>query len=86
VVALKKEGFPEGVARKLDGSVLARYHLRLSGDHNFLHGRFKPYRVEFSLEPEQLTGVYAQPTVERHYRRIELVADREIAAASTSID
>jgi hypothetical protein len=82
---LTSEGFPEAVARQVEGQIMAGYRLQISGDRNFLEGVFVPYRVEFSSEPPRVTAMHAQPPVPRKYRRIETIVDKEVAGVSQGV-
>lgn len=80
---LQNEGFPNGVAREVEGQVVAQYKLQLSQDHHFLEGVFVPFRIDFTAEPPAITAIKAQTPVPRKYRRIETIIDTKMAAATT---
>lgn len=73
VKALASMGFPEGVAKKLDGEIMARLKLSLAEGGTFLVGTFEPQKVEFTHQPERVTGMYFLPGQRRRYRRVEMV-------------
>ncbi len=74
--ALAAMGFPEGVAQKLDGEVMARLKLTLVDGGTALVGTFEPQKVEFTHQPPRVTGMYFLPGQQRRYRRVEPVAER----------
>lgn len=84
VVSLTREGFPEDIAKQVEGQVLGKYRLQLSQDRDFLTGDFVPYRVEFSGKPPYITAINEQTPVPRKYRRIESLFDEDIAVVSSS--
>ncbi len=86
VKALAAMGFPEGVAQKLDGEVMARLKLSLIEGGAFLVGTFEPQKVEFTHQPERVTGMYFLPGQKRRYRRVELVAARERVPVLEDVD
>ncbi|HEY4219814.1 MAG TPA: hypothetical protein VGO62_00695, partial [Myxococcota bacterium] len=53
-------GFPEAVAQKLDGEVMARLKLTLH-DGIILDGLFEPQKVEFTHQPPRVTGMHFLP-------------------------
>jgi hypothetical protein len=71
--ALTAMGFPEPVAKKLDGEVMARLELRVRGGV-LLEGTFQPQKVEFTHQPPRITGQYFLPAQPRRYRRLDAVA------------
>lgn len=83
---LTHEGFPEGVAKQVEGQVMARYRLHLSKDRQFINGVFIPYRVEFSADPPRVTAMHPQAPLPRKYRRLDLVVEKEVIAASTTAE
>lgn len=83
---LAREGFPEAIAKQVEGQIMARYRMRLASDRNFMNGIFIPYRVEFSLQPPRVTAMHAQAAVSRRYRRVELVLDKQVAAAPVATE
>jgi hypothetical protein len=74
--ALVAMGFPEGVAEKLDGEIMARMKLSLADGGLTLEGTFEPQKVEFTHQPPRITRVFFLPGQRRRYRRVESVADR----------
>ena len=70
---LMKQGFPEPIAKQLEGQVMVRLRLKLSSDRLFLNGQYVPYKVEFNLEPPSVTSMHALKPVARNYRRVELI-------------
>ena len=65
-------GFPEPVARKLDGEVMAKLELRLRGGV-LLEGLFMPQKVEFTHQPPRITKSYFLAGQPRRYRRLDAV-------------
>lgn len=76
VRALSAMGFPDAVAAKLDGCVMARLKLSLAEGGLFLEGTFEPQKVEFTHQPERLTGMFFLPGQRRRYRRVQAIGDR----------
>jgi hypothetical protein len=76
VQALSSLGFPDGVAIKLNGEVMARLRLSLTDGGLHLDGTFEPQKVEFTHQPERVTGMYFLPGQRRRYRRVEPARDR----------
>ena len=74
VDALSQMGFPDGVAKKLDGEVMARLKLVLV-DGIELRGTFEPQKVEFTHQPPRVTSMYFLPAKARSYRRVEPVEE-----------
>jgi len=72
VKALTSMGFPEPVAKKLDGEVMARLELRVRGGV-LLEGTFQPQKVEFTHQPPRITSQFFLPAQPRRYRRIDAV-------------
>lgn len=68
-----RQGFPEDIAKQLEGQVLVRLKLRLSKDNLFLDGVFVPYKIEFTHTPPKVTGMLALAALPRKYRRAELI-------------
>jgi hypothetical protein len=77
VKALAAMGFPDGVAQKLDGEVMARLKLSLEDSGLYLVGTFEPQKVEFTHQPERVTGMFFLPGQQRRYRRVETVGVRD---------
>jgi hypothetical protein len=77
VAALVHGGFPRPIAEKLDGEVMAKLTLKLSGD--VLEGRFHPIKVSYTHQPPRITAMVAQPAVPRRYRRVAPTAAPEIS-------
>jgi hypothetical protein len=82
VRALTSMGFPEPVAKKLDGEIMARLDLKLR-DGALLDGTFAPQKVEFTHQPPRITRAYFLPPQPRRYRRVdtEAVVVQEPAAS-----
>lgn len=76
---LGKEGFPEPIAKQVEGQVMAKYQLKLKCDQNLLEGSFIPYKVEFTIQPAQVTAMHPQDPLPRKYRRIETIVETEPA-------
>lgn len=73
VRALTAMGFPEPVAKKLDGEVMAKLELRLRGGVR-LEGTFTPQKVEFTHQPPRITKSYFLAAQPRRYRKLDAVA------------
>jgi hypothetical protein len=73
--ALEAMGFPEGVAKKLSGEVMAKLKLTLV-DGVELRGTFEPMKVEFTHQPPRVTAMFPLPKKPRTYRKVEGVLDR----------
>lgn len=86
VDALAAMGFPDGVAHKLNGEVMARLKLSLIEGGLFLVGTFEPQKVEFTHQPERVTGMYFLPGQKRRYRRVELVMVRDRVPVLDDVD
>ncbi len=71
VRSLTALGFPEPVAKKLDGEVMAKMDLRVRGV--MLEGTFSPQKVEFTHQPPRITKAYFLPPAARRYRRLDAV-------------
>jgi hypothetical protein len=72
VRSLTMLGFPEPVAKKLDGEVMAKLELRVRGGV-LLEGTFSPQKVEFTHQPPRITKAYFLPPSPRRYRRLDAV-------------
>jgi hypothetical protein len=83
--ALASMGFPDPVAHKLDGEVMARMKLLLV-DGVYLVGTFEPQKVEFTHQPPRVTGMHFLPGQKRRYRRVEPIEDRERVPAAMVVD
>jgi hypothetical protein len=71
-------GFPEPVAQRLDGDVMARLELELR-DGVLLQGDFFPKKVEFTHQPPRITRSFFLAAQPRRYRRAETVLVRSQA-------
>ncbi len=74
--ALVRMGFPEGVADKLEGEVMANLKLSVVDGGLFLDGTFAPLKVEFTHQPPRITGMVQQPAQHRRYRRVQPLEER----------
>ncbi len=72
---LMEQGFPEGVAKKLEGEVMGHLRLTLSSDRLFLEGEFVPYKIVFSHTPPKVTSILPQKPVKRRYKRVLFIKD-----------
>lgn len=70
VRALAGLGFPDSVAARLDGEVMARMRLSLADGGAQLEGTFEPRKVEFTHQPPRVTRMYFLPGQPRRYRRV----------------
>jgi hypothetical protein len=68
--ALEAQGFPDSVAKQLDGEVMAKLRLRLTGGGIELTGEFLPQKVEFTHRPPKITNAYFLAAQTRSYRRV----------------
>jgi hypothetical protein len=80
--ALLGMGFPEPVAVKLEGEVMARMRLTLVDGGTSLVGVFEPQKVEFTHQPPRITSMYFLPGQKRRYRRVEPVSAHERVTAA----
>ena len=71
VLALARMGFPDGVAEKLQGEVMAHLKLRVVDGGLFLEGTFEPVKIEFTHQPPRVTAMVLQPPQPRRYRRVQ---------------
>ncbi len=69
VDSLTALGFPEGIAKQLDGEVTARLKLRIV-EGVYLEGVFIPQKVEFTHRPPKVTKAYYLEPQPRRYRRV----------------
>lgn len=74
--SLVRMGFPDAVADKLEGEVMANLRLRVVDGGMFLDGAFEPLKVEFTHQPPRVTGMVAQPAQRRRYRRVQPLEQR----------
>lgn len=79
IQALIQQGFPEDIAKLVQGRVLLRLHLKLSPDHLFLKGEATPYKVEFYEDGSGIKSIQAVEPTLRSYRRAELRPVKESA-------
>jgi hypothetical protein len=70
VTALKAQGFPESIAKLLDGEVMAKLTLRVRASNTRLEGEFVPQKVEFTHQPPRITEAYFLDPQVRRYRRV----------------
>ena len=70
LAALRAQGFPEPVAKLLDGQVMAKLELRLTKGGTHLEGKFVPQKVEFTHQPPRVTTSYFLAPQPRAYRRV----------------
>ena len=82
ILSLTHQGFPDTIARLVQGQLMAKYKLKLSDDGVMLSGSFTPYKVEFSTDPAKIKSISPQPKVQRQYRRVETIVEKEIAIAT----
>lgn len=78
VPSLMAVGFPQPIAEKLDGEVMAKLVLRVRKSSTQLDGVFIPQKVEFSRQPPRITERYFLDPQKRRYRRVVL-ADEPVA-------
>ncbi len=81
VRALMAQGFPEPIAQKLDGEIMARMTMKLTGSGAFLEGSFVPQKVEFTHRPPKITDAYFLAPEPRRYRRVIPLPEEELADA-----
>jgi hypothetical protein len=84
--SLTAMGFPDAVAQKLDGEVMARLKLSLTDGGASLVGKFEPQKVEFTHQPPRITSVYFLPGQKRVYRRVEGVEERVPAMEDVEVE
>ncbi len=72
IQALKQEGFPEPIAKLLQGRVLLHLTLKLTSDRLFLKGYATPMKVEFYEDHSGIKSIHPVEPTPRTYRRAEL--------------
>lgn len=70
VESLAAQGFPETVAKQLDGEVMAKMRFRRAEAGTVLVGEFLPQKVEFTHRPPRITEAYFLDAQLRRYRRV----------------
>jgi hypothetical protein len=70
IKALLSQGFPENIAKQLDGEVMARMTLKLKDGGAFLDGAFEPQKIEFTHQPPRITSAHFLAPQPRTYRRV----------------
>ncbi len=83
VQALVKQGFPDPIAKLLDGEIAGKLRLGLTGGGLLLEGKFTPQKVEFTHRPPKITAKFFLDPVPRRYRRMtadELAVNEEMPA------
>lgn len=70
--ALINEGFPEPIAKLIQGRVLLHLNLKLSSDKLFLKGHAIPFKVEFFQDGSGIKSVHKLDPIPRDYHRTEL--------------
>lgn len=78
--ALKRNQFPEALAKKLSGDVFAEISVTLVERGTQLVGTFKPQKIDFLLAPPRVTSRHWLPPVPRAYRRVVLAPTEADAA------
>ncbi len=80
--SLMQQGFPESIAKSLDGEITAKLRLRLTMGGELLDGYFIPFKVEFTHQPARITRVYPLNERRRRYRKlaVEEIAELEQSA------
>jgi hypothetical protein len=74
------QGFPDGVASAIDGTITATMWLTLSADGKVLHGTFTPQRIEFTHQPPKITSRRFQDASFRRYKLVSrTLIDSELA-------
>jgi hypothetical protein len=73
--ALAAQGFPDAVAKQLDGEVMAKMNMRLTEGGTHLAGEFLPQKVEFTHRPPRITDAYFLEAQTRRYRRVVPLAE-----------
>lgn len=68
--ALTNQGFPEHIAKLIDGEVTGKLRLRLTAAGLLLDGSFTPQKVEFTHRPPRITARYFLEPTPRRYRRL----------------
>lgn len=81
IQALINSGFPEPIAKLVQGRVLLRMKLSLSSDRLFLNGHATPFKVEFYEDASGIKGVHTLDPTPRKYRRAELTPISEPSMA-----
>jgi len=79
VRSLVQQGFPEVIAKLVDGDITGKYRLSLEGGGLLLEGIFTPLKIEFTHRPPRITARHPIAPKPRRYRRLtaeELVPDQ----------
>lgn len=72
IQALINSGFPENIAKIVQGRVMLRMNLKLSADKLFLRGSATPFKVEFYPDSSEVKSIHTLEPTSRAYRRAEL--------------
>ncbi|MBN2362222.1 MAG: hypothetical protein JXR83_22410 [Deltaproteobacteria bacterium] len=83
VPALCNQGFPESIAKMVNGDITGRLKLGLTSAGLILDGTFTPQKIEFTHRPPKITRRYFLQPKSRRYRRLtaeEIAAERELLA------
>ena len=70
VPSLVQAGFPEAIARLVDGDVTGKLSLRLY-DGVFLEGTLRPRKIAFTHQPPRITGASFLAPQRRRYQRVK---------------
>jgi len=76
VPLLIRHGFSREIAIDLEGQVLARLRLSLSGDRLDLIGYFIPYKVSFSHNPAKVLSITALEPQLRKYSKVQYLKNK----------
>lgn len=83
VPSLCNQGFPEAIAKLINGDITGRLRLGLTSAGLILDGTFTPQKIEFTHRPPKITQRYFLQPKPRRYRRLtaeEMAAEREMIA------
>jgi len=81
VRSLVRQGFPEVIAKLVDGDVTGKFKLTLVSAGLLLDGSFSPQKIEFTHRPPRVTARNFLVPKPRRYRRLtakELAAEKVI--------
>ncbi|MFH1809607.1 MAG: hypothetical protein ABIJ09_12740 [Pseudomonadota bacterium] len=82
--ALTSQGFPEPIAKLIDGDVTGKLRLHLTAAGLLLDGSFTPQKIEFTHRPPRITSRFFLDPTPRRYRRLtaeEIAGARELVAS-----
>lgn len=67
---LKKKGFPEAIAKKVEGTVVALYKFKLTSKDRRLIGEIMPQKIHFTYRPPRITDRYFLKGTKKEWEKI----------------